>query len=494
MAGIGDTLGQIQGAWNSMSFSQKVIIGGVAGAVIISLIVFSMWLRKPSYAVLFSDLDARNAGEITSELDKMGTQYKVESGGSTIMVPAEKVARLRISLASSGIIKSGGVGYEIFDSNDIGVTDFIQKVNMKRALEGELARTITEITDVEDARVHIVFPKESIFKGKGRDATASVVLNLRGGGNLDESQVRGVANLVSYGVEGLQPGNVSIIDQNGRTLTGNIEEDVPGVNSTRLKIKEGYERYLAGKAENMLSTALGPGKSVVRVNANLDFREIERRTERYDPETVVRSEQTTTEKNEQDGSESESITTNNEINRTVETIVSDGDGVKSLSVAVFVDGHYSENEETGETEYAPLTAEEITKLENIVKNAVGFDPSREDMIVVENIRFYSTDVAPESFRTPVMEWLPGVLGKVATIIIIVMLFIFLRKRLGEVFSGGERSGQALMTSTIPGSGGVVTTQEKSLEDRAKEISDNNPEQVAKLVKTWMAEAEKEFRS
>jgi flagellar M-ring protein FliF len=230
------------------------------------------------------------------------------------------------------------------------------------------------------------------------------------------------------------------------------------------------------------------------VNANLDFREIERRTERYDPETVVRSEQTTTEKNEQDGSESESITTNNEINRTVETIVSDGDGVKSLSVAVFVDGHYSENEETGETEYAPLTAEEITKLENIVKNAVGFDPSREDMIVVENIRFYSTDVAPESFKTPVMEWLPGVLGKVATIIIIVMLFIFLRKRLGEVFSGGERSGQALMTSTIPGSGGVVTAQEKSLEDRAKEISDNNPEQVAKLVKTWMAEAEKEFRS
>lgn len=489
MAGIGETLGQIQGAWNSMSFSQKVIIGGIAVAVIVSLIVFSMWLRKPSYAVLFSDLDARNAGEITSELDKIGTEYRVESGGSTIMVPAEDVARLRINLASSGIIKSGGVGYEIFDSNEIGVTDFIQKVNMKRALEGELARTISEITDVEAARVHIVFPKESIFKGKGRKATASVVLNLRGGGGLDGAQVRGIANLVSYGVEGLEPDKVSIIDQDGRTLTGNFDQDVPGINNTRLKIKEGYESYLAGKAENMLSTALGPGKSVVRVNANLDFREIERTTERYDPETVVRSEQTTTESNEQDGSEKETITTNNEINRTVETIVSDGDGVKSLSVAVFVDGHYRENDQTGETEYIPLAEEEITKLENIVKNAVGFDGTRSDMIVVENIRFYSTDVVSDEFGTPIMEWLPGVIGKLGTIAILIFLVLFLKNKLGEVFSSEGDSGPMIIGGGMRGSGGVVPSQEKSLEDRAQEISDNNPEQVAKLVKTWMAEAE-----
>jgi len=489
LAGIGETLGQIQGAWNSMSFSQKVIIGGIAVAVIVSLIVFSMWLRKPSFAVLFSDLDARNAGEITSELDKIGTEYRVESGGSTIMVPAEDVARLRINLASSGIIKSGGVGYEIFDSNEIGVTDFIQKVNMKRALEGELARTISEITDVEAARVHIVFPKESIFKGKGRKATASVVLNLRGGGGLDGAQVRGISNLVSYGVEGLEPDKVSIIDQDGRTLTGNFDQDVPGINNTRLKIKEGYESYLAGKAENMLSTALGPGKSVVRVNANLDFREIERTTERYDPETVVRSEQTTTESNEQDGSEKETITTNNEINRTVETIVSDGDGVKSLSVAVFVDGHYRENEQTGETEYIPLTEEEITKLENIVKNAVGFDGTRSDMIVVENIRFYSTDVIPDEFGTPIMEWLPGVIGKLGTIAILIFLVLFLKNKLGEVFSSEGDSGPMIIGAGMRGSGGVVPSQEKSLEDRAQEISDNNPEQVAKLVKTWMAEAE-----
>ena len=274
MAGINETLGRLQNAWLNMAFSQKVIIGGIGAAVIISLIVFSMWLNKPNYAVLFSDLDVKSAGEVASQLEKMGENYRVDRGGTAVLVSADRVSKLRINLASSGVISSGGVGYEIFDSNDLGATDFVQRLNLKRALEGELSRTISDITVVDKARVHIVFSKESIFKDKGREATASVILNLSRGRSLDQAQVMGIANLVSYGVEGMEAENVTIIDQDGRTLTGNMKEDVPGANSARLSIKKQFEDYLAGKAEKMLMTVIGPGRAVVRINADLDFREV----------------------------------------------------------------------------------------------------------------------------------------------------------------------------------------------------------------------------
>jgi len=192
LAGIEGVLRNIQASWNNFSFSQKVVIGGIVMAVIVSMVVFSLWLRKPSYAVLFSDLDISSAGEVAQELEKMGEQYKVTRGGSTILVPAERVAELRINLASSGAISSGTVGYEIFDKNDIGVTDFVQKLNFKRALEGELSRTISSLSSVEKARVHIVFPKEGIFKGSGHGATASVVVSLKRGLALSQSQIRGI--------------------------------------------------------------------------------------------------------------------------------------------------------------------------------------------------------------------------------------------------------------------------------------------------------------
>jgi flagellar M-ring protein FliF len=448
-----------------------------------------LWLRKPSYAVLFSDLDITSAGEVAQELEQMGEDYKVARGGTTILVPAEKVAELRINLASEGVIHTGGVGYEIFDNNEIGVTDLVQRLNMKRALEGELSRTISSLTAVEKARVHIVFPKESIFKNGSQEASASVVVGLRRGYTISQSQILGITNLVSYSVEGLSPDKVTVIDQGGNTLTRSAGEQAPGLGNAQIDIKRRFESYLAGKAEEMLAVALGPGKAIVRVNADLDFRAIETTKETYDPQTVVRSEQVTEESNTQEGSRNESTITNYDINRTVETIIGGGGGIKSLSVAAFVDGHYGEGGIGGTGEYTPLTEEELSGLEDIVKGAVGFDPSRNDVIKIVNVQFYSSGLGDISMKTPVMDWLPGVIAKIGTVAVLLMLFLLLRKNLGRLFSG---EGRGIPSFTVPRSmsSGVVkevSAIEPSLEDRTKEMSGSEPEQVAKLVKTWMAE-------
>ncbi len=488
MAGLEDILGRIQNAWNSFSFSQKIVISGVVVAVILSLVIFSFWLRRPSFGVLFSDLDIASAGDVSAELEKMGVEYKVEGGGTTILVPAEKIAQLRINLASEGVITSGGVGYEIFDNNEIGVTDFVQRVNMRRALEGELSRTITSLNAVDKARVHIVFPKVSIFKDKSREATASVVIRMGRGKMLAPPQVRGISNLVAYSVQGLKQENVTVIDQSGNTLSEAVPDDVAGMDNARIGVKKKLENYLSKKAEDMLSSVLGPGRAIVRVDAEIDYRSIETMRESYDPNTVVRSEEVTTESNTQEGSESENITSNYEVNRTVETIVGSGGGIKTLSVAAFVDGHYNQGD-NGQMEYQPLSGQEVKELEDVIKSAVGFDPSRNDAIKVVNLPFYSGGMERTDLSTPLVEWLPQVIAKVAAAGILVFLFLMFRKNMGKLLSG-EGGGFPSFGRTKTGGGGAIAgvpQREPSLEERTKQVSMEEPEQVVKLVKTWMAE-------
>ncbi len=496
LAGIDMTMGRFQGAWDSFSFSQKVVMAGIVLAVVVSLVVFTMWIRKPDYAVLFSDLDIANAGEITQELEQAGVEYKVTRGGTTVLVPSDRVAELRVTLASAGVIHDDQPGYIVLDDQNIGVTDFVQNVNYRRAIEGELARSVSSLTVVEKARVHIVFEKPSIFKDKGQEATASVIVRLKPGQTLNKSQIMGITKLVAFSVEGLDQKNVSIIDQTGTMLTSNNEEEGAGIINSQIEIKRTLEDYLAGKAQEMLEAVLGSGRAIVRVNAEMDFRDVETTREVFDPQTVVRSEQTTEESNEQDGSRSENTTTNYDINRTLETIVGGSGGIKQLTIAVTVDGHY-ETGEDGNRQYSPLSAAELSELEAIVKSAVGFDPKRNDVIKIVNLQFPSMGVEDITFRTPVMDWLPGVIGKVITMAILVMMFLFFRKHLGQMFSEGTgfsvfrtpavmRAGGKGM-SAAPGTLAPITAEE-SLEERTREISSNDPEQVAKLVQTWMAES------
>ncbi len=487
-----ETLGRLQGAWDSFGFSQKIIVSGIVLAVVVSLIVFSIWIREPGYSVLFTELDLTSAGEVTQELEQRGVEYKVTRGGTTVLVAADNVAELRVSLASSGIMPADLPGMELFDEQELGVTDFVQNINLKRALEGELSKTIGGLTVVDKARVHLVFPKESIFKDKGREATASVVVRLKRAQKLSKSQILGITNLVANSVEGLHAGKITIIDQSGNILSSSADDSGAGMINSQIEVKRTIESYLAGKAEEMLETVLGSGKAVVRVNAKLDFRAIETTREVFDPQTVVRSENSSEESNTVDGSRSENSTTNYDINRTVETIGNSGGGIDHLTVAVTVDGHYAEGEGGQRGEYIPLTEDELNELEGIVKGAVGFDETRNDVINIVNLQFHSGDYPATSFETPLVEWLPGLVGKLAVMAILVFLFLLFRKHVGQLFTQSNgfspfRAGPVVRGGA--GSGAMVPpmSNEASLEERTRDISGNDPEQVAKLVQTWMAE-------
>jgi flagellar M-ring protein FliF len=271
-------------------------------------------------------------------------------------------------------------------------------------------------------------------------------------------------------------------------LSSPQEDSVAGLSNSQLEVKKRLEDYLAGKAEDLLTAALGPGRAVVRVNAELDFRDIEVTKTTYDPNSVVRSEQTGAESNTQEGSKNETATTNYDINQTVERIVGGGGGITSLSVSVFVDKRPAGGENGAAGEFTPLAAEEIKQLEDIVKGAVGFDARRADVITVVNMPLASVESEGVETKVPVTNWLPGLITKVAAAAILVFLFLVFRKQIQKVFS--EERAYPSFAAAIPAQrrkGGDLGAMEASLEERTRELSMNDPDQVVKLVKTWLAE-------
>ena len=305
-----------------LSFNQKVLLGVVATASIISVAVFSLWLQKEDKAVLYSNLSPEDAAAALEELSKQDVPTELKNGGGTIMVPESMVARLRIELAGKGVVANGPVGFEIFDGKQYGLTEFLQNVNFKRALEGELTKSIESLQGIQSARVHLVLPQPSIFKKNDPGATASVVLRLGRGAKLAESQIAGIQALVAGSVEDLTVDSVTVIDQGGRVLSAAAQDDETGRTENQLGLRKEVEDYLTGKAGSMLDKVLGPGRSIVRVDATLNFEKIDREREIYDPaSTVVRSEVRNEETNPANGGTTENSTTNYEINRTVEHIV-----------------------------------------------------------------------------------------------------------------------------------------------------------------------------
>ncbi|MCX6827258.1 MAG: flagellar basal-body MS-ring/collar protein FliF [candidate division Zixibacteria bacterium] len=337
----------------AMTPSQAMVLIAVVAGIIVGVVVVGSWVKSINYSVLYSNLEAAEAGEVVNQLTEQSIPYKLADGGTTIMVSSDDVYKLRISLASQGLPRSGNVGYAIFDKSNLGMTEFLQNLNYRRALEGELMKTIMQLSAVEAARVHIVMPKERLFKEDKQEATASVVLKLRHGGGLSKSQLSGITHLVASSVEGLKGQNISIIDYNGELLSSAVESDaLAGLSSSQLEVRQSVEQYLEHKAQSMLNDVIGQGKSVVRVTAELDFQQLEKTSELYDPNSqVVRSEEKSSEsksasdKQEQnaesrDDNKVETAVTNYEINKTVEHMVNSVGSIKRLSIAVLLDGLY----------------------------------------------------------------------------------------------------------------------------------------------------------
>jgi flagellar M-ring protein FliF len=397
-------------------------------AVTLGLIGFFSFLMiqmtTPTMVPLFTDLSVEDSSAIVKDLERQAIAYELKNDGAIVLVSKDKVARLRMKLAEGGLPKGGGVGYEIFDKTEaLGATSFIQNINHLRALEGELARTIRSIDRVEAARVHLVLPDRPLFSRDKLEATASIVLKVRG--TLEPQQVRAIRHLVATAVNGMKPERVSVIDETGKLLADGAAADNAEGNADERK--SAFESRLRNQVEAIVSSVVGPGHARVQLTADFDLNRITETTDKFDPDSrVLRSSQTREEQSStNDGKDSGQVSVgselpgsnkpaegstgsreqnkkteeivNYEISRTTKTEVIEAGRIKRVSAAVLVDGNYTKNDK-GEMVYAPRPKEEIDRIAALVRSAIGFDAKRGDQVEVVNLRFAET--APVSVGEP----------------------------------------------------------------------------------------------
>jgi flagellar M-ring protein FliF len=429
----------VQGFFDFMKSLGAARMAAMA-AVTLALIGFFSFLMiqmtTPQMVPLFTDLSVDDSASIIKDLERQAIPYQLKSDGAIIMVPKDRVARLRMKLAESGLPKGGGVGYEIFDKTDsLGTTTFVQNINHLRALEGELARTIRSLDRVQTARVHLVLPERPLFSRDKVDASASIVLKVRGA--LEPQQVRAIRHLVASAVNGLKPERVSVIDESGKLLANGATADNPLNGATSDERKLAYENRLRSEVETIVSSVVGPGRARVQINADFDVNRITQTSDKFDPDgRVLRSSQTREEQSSattdnRDGSVSvgtelpgnarqqqqpadsgtrgdqnrktEEIV-NYEISRTTKTEVIEAGRVNRISAAVLVDGIYSKNDK-GEVAYQPRPQEELDRIAALVRSAIGFDAKRGDQVEVVNLRFAETTPSPINEVTGWMSYL-----------------------------------------------------------------------------------------
>ncbi|MBZ0267609.1 flagellar M-ring protein FliF, partial [bacterium] len=307
--------------WNTANSAQRTLVSGGLVAGIVSLVVVFTWSSKPDMMVLFAGLDPDEASGILTELDEMAVPYEVAANGTTLRVPAEKVGELRIRLAGQGLTGNSTIGYEIFDRSSLGMTEFLQQVNYRRALEGELTRTIVSLDEVRNARIHLAIPDEDVFTRNRQEPKASVIVDLMPGARMRPEQIRGIYALVAASVEGLSPSGVTLVDTTGRELGGGAASGEFAASTEQLRIQQDVEQYLRSKATSMLEQVVGSGQAIVQVNASLDFERKERSTESYNPASAtIRSEQRIS-GNGTGGDSQETTLTNYEIDKTVESLL-----------------------------------------------------------------------------------------------------------------------------------------------------------------------------
>src|SRR5262245_24354761 len=411
---------QLLQTWKQLGLNQRVSLVLGTGVVVAGLIGLSIWSSRPDFVLLYGKLDDAEASRVLAALDEAKIPYQSGRGGSSILVPADKVHQTRAQLAAKGIPRGEGVGFEIFDKPNFGISDFVQRANYLRAVQGELARTISQIDQVESSRVMIVMPENRLLIDNQKKPTASVFVRVKGNGQLAASAVNSIRFLVANAVEGLQANAVSVVDNLGNVLSENQEQDsTAGLSHQQLNARRNLEQYLSRKAEGMLEKALGPGQAVVRVSADINWDTVTRTEEKFDPDGQVASsttlnDETTTATTADANGGAAGVASNTasetngpsasplsntqtkkkltqsqyEINRTTSNTLLAAGGTKRLSAAVFVAQKMEgEGKERKPVSYSD---EEIQKLKRIVQSALGLqenDPTRKDEVTLEQIPF-----------------------------------------------------------------------------------------------------------
>ena len=457
------------------------------GAVTITLVGFFAFLMlrvtAPQMTPLFTDLTFEDSTAIVKELERQGVPYELRNDSSIVMVPKDRVARLRMGLAEGGLPKGGGVGYEIFDKSDaLGTTSFVQNINNLRALEGELARTIRGLDRVQAARVHLVMPERPLFSRDKMEPSASIVVKVRGA--LEPQQVRAIRHLVASAVNGLKPQRVSIVDEAGHLLADGAGDDPNGTEVSADERQAAFEKRLREQIETIVSSVVGPGRARVELTADFDFNRVTQTSDKYDPEgRVVRSSQTREETSASNEGRENQVTVGNEIpggnqrqapapeaggtprdqsrkseeiinyeiSKTSKTEVIEGGRVNRISVAVLVDGTYGKNDK-GDATYQPRSKEEIDQIGALVRTAIGFDQKRGDQVQVINLRFAeSPAVAPITEPSGWMSALQftkddlmrGIEMVVMALLGLVVLLLVVRPLVRRILAPDERAVVAL---------------------------------------------------
>ncbi len=524
--------------WTNRTMAQRVLVAGLATSVILAFFVMVYFLNQTDYKVLYSNLGPEDAAKVVEALKSEKVDYKLENGGTTVLVPADVVYEKRLEIAGEGNLVGSGIGYEIFDELKVGQTDFVQHINYQRALQGELARTITEFPEVEKARIHLVMPSKSLFIEEQRPATASVVLTLSKGKKLNPKQIQGIVNLVAMSVEGLTPDNITVTDTTGQILfQPKGTNSIDGITSTQLEYKTSFESTLENRIEQLLTPIIGPGRAIAKVNADLNFNQRTIRKESYDPDvSVVRSEQRSEENSRGSaavdaanggatgnaaaaqtnnfqnsgfsGTESttqttrETRTTNFELNKEEQSIVTAVGDLNRLSVAVIVDGTYEQKEGSSDYTFVPRNAEELARIKQIVSNAVGVDSARGDTVDVSSFSFGEPDVYVEpSLMAAMLEYAQR-LGKPFLNGLLIFLFLILivrpvvlaliRPRVAEEeVETLERlpEGERRIALAEPEEEELGLMEASKRLDNAKllaqQLFESNMEQAVTVLKTWL---------
>jgi flagellar M-ring protein FliF len=534
----------------SLVVSFVLVVGIVAGS--------AYFMNRPNYVLLFSDMDADSAGQVVTRLKTLKVPYLMDDGGRGIRVPSSRVDELRLELATNGLPASGRVGFEIFDRTAFGATEFLEQVNYRRALEGEIARTIATLAEVSSARVHIAMGKEAVF-GEPRPAKASVVLKLRGQRSLSAGTINGITNLVAASVEGLGADAVVILDSFGRPLArpnGDNADDPLG--AAHLERQARMERDMAARVTALLEPVVGADRVRVNVAIKLNPQTKEETEERWDPNAVIRSRQMTadgpgaatasggiagarsnTPPPTTEGQQPPTVpplgaippaitaavggraaeTTNFEISRmTRHTHQPPGD-VARLSVAVILDDDQAAARDKAglmQVKRSPRTTDELRKIQGLVAAAVGLEPDRGDQLTVENVAFDEPLIedAPALGmleRVPPQVWEGGRIAVIAGIAILGLLLLrpMLRPTKGTLVPATS-TGPAIKLAPPGAPAKTVSDIESEIEAqldateskgrearrlpvltrRVTELSAKEPENVARLLRSWMNEEDR----
>jgi flagellar M-ring protein FliF len=533
--------------------------GGAVAGVLAVLLMLWLWNKEPDYKVLFSNYSDRDGGAITAALDQMQVKHKFSEGGSAILVPSEQVHDVRLRLAAQGLPKGGNVGFELMENQKLGVSQFLEQVNYNRALEGELARSIESIAAVQSARVHLALPKPSVFVREQQKPTASVLLNLHPNRVIDPAQTSAIVHLVASSVPELLPANVTVVDQSGALVSdlnknGNAGNNAKNLDASQLKYVQELQKQVIKQVESIITPIVGEGNVRAEAVADVDFSQIEQAAEMYKPNSppaasAIRSQQSSETSGNQNAnpggvpgalsnqppadagapidaaapgtpagqvaasssnnSHKES-TTNYEVDKTVRYEQKAMAGLKRMTVGVVVNYRRIVDKETGKVTVRPLSAEEMSKINSLVREAMGYNQDRGDSVSVANAPFDGVDreapVALDWWRDPANLPLAKELAKFL-ITALILLYVVLRivrpmmrpvfKKIDEINAPEpEPEVPEVVEPPGPTPEEILAQQIAEMEETtartyrdnlalAKKLASDDPRIIANVIKAWI---------